>query len=393
MPSGHESFIYDFIGERVMKRIKKPRVFCFLVQLVLVSTLLCANGAKDVTAAIEKPLIGVSIWSDSDPLSTEVISNLRFAASVLDTEIAVTVDGFKPEVQITNVENLIARGCNGIIICNCTDAVVPKLVKICEEAKVPLALYFRKINDPEIKKYAESSPYFLGTCSEDEVAVGYSLGTVLAKKGCKNAILINYNKGDTTAEARAVGYRKAFSENNINLIGEQWDILTAEKSADAVQSFLAAFPEIDAIAIGGGGGEPMTGAIRVVKNHGKIGKIQITGSDFGLDIEQNLERQEVSAMSGGHWTDPFFVYMLMYNYLIGTPLKTDGPGNLVMEPLYLSSVQDAKDYQTWCLDDHPYNAEEIKNMVKKYNTGFSFEDLQKIASSYSLQNVMNRHKK
>lgn len=369
-----------------MKRILKI-ISILLVLTVALATTLFAGGQEEK----EPYLFGVSIWGDSGPLAKNVIGNLRFAAGVLGAEVEVAVDGFKPENQVSNIENLIARGCDAVMICNCTDAVVPKLIKLCDEAEVPFGIYFRKLNDPEVKNYAESSKYFIGNCHEDEVAVGYNLGKVMAEKGSENAVIINYNKGDTTAEARAEGYRKAFKEFDVNLLGEQWDIMTAEKSANAVESFMAAFHELDGVAIGGGGGEPLIGAIRAVKNHGKTGEINLTASDFGPDIAESLARQEVAAMSGGHWTDPFFTFMLLYNYVDGTPLSSKTE-TITMEPLYLSSEEEARDYQKWCLDNPPYNEEEIKNMTGRYNKDFSIADLREIAASYSLKDVIDRHK-
>jgi ribose transport system substrate-binding protein len=353
---------------------------------VLGANVLFAEGAR------EKPyLFGVSIWADSDPLSKKVISNLRYAADVLGAKVEVAVDGFKPDNQVSNIENLIARGCDAVMICNCTDAVVPKIVKLADEAEVPLALYFRMINDPGIRKYAESAKYFIGNVHEDEIAVGYALGTAIADKGRRNAVIINYNKGDTTAGNRYEGYKKAFAERGIKLLGEQWDILDAEPAVNAVESFIAAFPELDAIAVGGGGGGPLAGTMRAVRNHNKIGQISITASDFGPDIEDSLKNQEVAAMSGGHWTDPFFTFMLLYNYVDGHPLSNK-PVTITMEPIYLTSVEEAREYTKWCMDQPPYNEEEIRNMTVRHNKDFTLSDLRKIAAAFSLEDVMERHK-
>ncbi len=370
--------------------MKTKKVLSIVVTLAFVIVLF---GAQMLFAekAEEKPyLFGVSIWADSGPLSKKVISNLRYTADVLGAEVEIAVDGFKPDDQVSNIENFIARGCDAVMICNCTDAVVPKIVKLADEAEVPLALYFRMIDDPEIRSYAESSPYFIGNVHEDEIAVGYNLGKALADKGCRNAVIINYNKGDTTAGNRYIGYKKAFEETGVNLLGEQWDILDAEPAANAAESFIAAFPELDAIAVGGGGGGPLAGTIRAVKNHNKIGQISITASDFGPDIEESLRNQEVAAMSGGHWTDPFFTFILLYNYVDGHPLS-DTTETITMQPIYLTSVEEAKDYTKWCMDEPPYNENEIKNMTVRYNKSFTLSDLREIADAYSLEDVMERH--
>ena len=96
-------------------------------------------------------------------------------------------------------------------------------------------------------------------------------------------------------------------------------------------------------------------------------------------------------MSGGHWTDPFFTFMLLYNYVDGHPLSTKSE-TITMEPIYLSSVEEAMDYQKWCIDEPPYNEEEIKNMTARYNKDFNLAELRRIAAAYSLEDVMQRHK-
>ena len=370
--------------------MRGKKVFWLLVVFIVMMTFFGASGLYAEKKEAEEYLIGLSLWADTGPLATRIISFMRYSAGVLGAKVEVNVDGFVPEGQIASVENFVARGCDAVIIAICSDAVTPKLLKICEEADIPLGIMFRTINDPEIMEFAMNSDAFAGNCHEDEVAVGYNLGLALAEKGCKNAAIINYTKGDTTAGNRYVGYTKAFKETGINLLAEQWNILEAEKAANAAESFITAFPELDAICIGGGGGEPLAGAIRAVKNHNKIGDICITASDFGPDLVENMRNKEISAMSGGHFVDAFFTLMLLYNYIDGTPLS-DKPETIVMEPIYVTSAKEAENYQKYCNENNPYTAEEIKKMTVRYNKDFTIDDLKRIAASYSLEDVMERH--
>lgn len=336
--------------------------------------------------------IGLGIWGNSDPLSTMVIKMVQTAADAMGAKVDVlTDDFFNPDKQIANVENFIAKGVDGIIICNGSDDIMPKIVKKCDDAKVPVAIYFRQLVDKEVKEYCEKSPYYLGCVHEDEEMVGYQLGKALADKGVKNVGVINYNKGDTTAETRYNGYIKAFKEFGVNKVAEQWEILTGEKAANAVEQFLSAYPEMDGLAVVGGGGEPLTGAVQALKKNNKIGSIEITASDFGPDIKKNIENKEISAMSGGHWTDPFYCFMLMYNYAAGTPLS-DKPVEIKMNPIFITSAEEADQYTKWFEGSVlPYTADEIKNMTVKNNAEFNLLALQKIASAYSIKDVMSRH--
>lgn len=365
---------------------KKLLVSCLLVSALLVSSL----GVVAFAEGESEYVIGVSIWSDSGPLSTKVIKNLRHAGDVLDTKIEVSVDGFVPEKQINNVENFIARGVDGVMICNCTDAVVPKIVQKCDKAEIPIALYFRKIYDEKARNFAHQSDYFVGNCHENEEKVGYNLGKMIADNDNENAVIINYDRGDTTAEARYRGYKKAFEEYGVNLLGEQWDVLTADKGADAMERFIAAYPELDAVAIGGGGGGPIAGAVSAIKKHNKIGEIDVTGSDFGPSLLKNIKEGEVLAMSGGHWTDPLFTFMMVWNEIDGHPLSSE-PATLTMTPLFIDSPQQVEKYQEYCVESYPYNEQEIKNMTVRHNPDFTLDDLRDIVNSYSLTNVEKRH--
>jgi ABC-type sugar transport system, periplasmic component len=344
-----------------------------------------AGDGKQIT-------IGLCIWGNSDPLSTMVIKMVQSAADSLGAKVDIlTDDFFNPDKQIANIENFIAKGVDGIIICNGSDDIMPKIVKKCDEAKVPVAIYFRQLVDQKVKEYCEKSPYYLGAVHEDEEMVGYQLGKALADKGVKNVGVINYNKGDTTAETRYNGYIKAFKEFGINKVAEQWEVLTGEKAANAVEQFLSAYPEMDGLAVVGGGGEPLTGAVQALKKNNKIGSVQITGSDFGPDIKKNIQNKEISAMSGGHWTDPFYCFMLMYNYATGHPLS-DKPVSIAMNPIFITSEVEADQYTKWFEGDLlPYTSDEIKKMAVVNNSSFNLEELQKIASAYSIKDVMARH--
>jgi ribose transport system substrate-binding protein len=377
----------------------KQVVSLLLVLLIVVLTTACGKSSSpsstaagsDAPKSDKKIKIGVSMWNNADPLGKEVVTMLEAAAKALDVELVIAVDGFNPEKQVTNIQNLIAGGADAVMICNSSDAVIPKLIKAAEDGKSALGLYFRSINDPKVKELAEKSEYFVGVTHEDETNVGYQLGKILAEKGSKNVALINWNHGDTVAEARYNGYKKAFEENGAKLLGEQWEISTGDKAAAATESFITAYPEMNGLVVVGAGGEPLTGAINVIKNHNKTGKIQVVSSDFGPTLKESLEKQEIAAMSGGHWVDPFFEFILLYNHVTGHSL-TKEKAEIVVNPLFISSPQMADDYSKWLKGDTlPYTVEEIKNLTVKYNPDMNYQTLLDAAKNYSIDDVKKRH--
>jgi ribose transport system substrate-binding protein len=350
-----------------------------------------ASSSSNSPKTDKKIKIGVSMWNNADPLGKEVATMLEAAAKALDVELIITVDGFNPDKQVTNIQNMIAGGADAVMICNSSDAIIPKLIKAAEDGKSALGLYFRSINDPKVKEMADKSNYFVGVTHEDEKNVGYQLGKILAEKGSKNVALINWNHGDTVAEARYAGYKQAFTENNVKLLGEQWEISTGDKAAAAAENFISAFPELDGMVVVGAGGEPLTGAINVIKNHNKTGKINVVSSDFGPTLKESLKNQEISAMSGGHWVDPFFEFLLLYNHVTGHSL-TKEKAEIIVNPLFISSPEMADDYSKWLKGSIlPYTDEEIKNLTVKHNPQMNYQMLLDAAKNYSIDDVKKRH--
>jgi ribose transport system substrate-binding protein len=336
--------------------------------------------------------IGVSIWGTADPLGKTVSGMIDYAADALGVEVEYAATNFDTDAVVSSVENLVASGCKGIIICNSADGQMPKVIKTCQDNGVYLAQFFRTISDEDVKALADQSDYFVGRTCENEYDVGYNLGLIMADKGCKNVGIISYNHGDLTAETRYTGYVAAFKEKGINILAEQWECLTAEEGATAANSFLSSYPELDGIAVVGGGGEPLSGTMNAIENNGKTGKIVVVSTDFTTTLAEDLEAGKVSAMSGGHWTDPFFSFMLVYNAINGAYDPAEFPIEINHPMIYVSSPDDYRNYQKWFEGEiPPFNTEEIKNLAITFNPQTTLDDLKAAAANLSLEDVMTRH--
>jgi ribose transport system substrate-binding protein len=108
-------------------------------------------------------------------------------------------------------------------------------------------------------------------------------------------------------------------------------------------------------------------------------------------LDKYIEEGSIDAISGGHFVDPLFSYMLMVNKLAGTPLsETCETVNLNF--VNLESVEDAVNYYTYVEGDtFPYNEEEIRSMVKYFNPDMTIDKLREIADAYSVDDVVERH--
>lgn len=353
------------------------------------------SGASDNSSG--KIKIGVSIWSSTDVLGSQCKKILDAAAKALDVDLMYVDQGHVSEKVTASVETLCAAGCKGIIICNSADSEMSSCINTCNEYGVYLAQFFRiinKDNSPEIYKQAQQSKYYVGAVHEDEVTNGYNLAKILIDKGDRFICLEGWTVGDATFLQRWKGYKQAVDEWNnahpddkVTLTDPVYANTSSEEGAAVTNSFMNSYPQMDALIVAGGGGDPLVGSIGAIKNAGKTGKIDVVSTDFLPDLGEQLESGGMTAESGGHFCDPLYAFMMVYNAIKGNyKVPENGFYEIKFPYLYVSSKDEYDLYEKYFVNDLPYNEDEIKEMAAK-----SFEDLSKEASQLSIDDVKSRH--
>lgn len=344
-------------------------------------------------ASVERIKIGVDFFNYTMPIGADLKRMITAAAEALDCDVEFTANDFDAETSITNVENLFASGCDSVIFCNSADGQIPKALKIAEQYDGKIFQFFRTISDEDIKKAAFASPYYGGQVHEDEYDVGYNMGKIMSEKGCKNVGLINFNHGDLTAETRQKGYEAALKELGVNIVASTWEITTSETGSQTAENYLAAYPEMDGIALVGGSGEALYGVQSALKSHKKTEDIVLVTTDFYEKMGSDIADGTLTAISGGHWCDPFFSFMLAYNDAAGAFKNGEVPAEIQMDMIYVTSAQEGTDFNKWFVESNPYNEKEIKELSIVYNENMNFDMLNKAAQSLTLQDVVDRHSK
>ena len=372
----------------------KKTICTILAGIMSVSMLM---GSAITTYAEEKKddiSIGVSIWGTSDPLGASCKKILDAEAEALGVKLVYVEHSLKSEEVVSSVENLCASGVQGIIICNSADAEMAKAIPICEKNEVYLAQYFRQITDEQVLEMAEGTKYFLGETHEDEEQNGYDLCKILVEdKGSRDIGMLSYRVGDATAGARIAGYQKYVEEWNENnpddqvklgdVVDDKW---TAEEARQAVENMIDADSNMDGLVVVGNA-TSLEGALNAVKAKDLVGKINVVSTDFTETLGTQLQTGEIAAMSGGHYADPYFSLMLVYNAIRGNFVKEEGKLFEIKFPMmYVSSEDDYNNYNKYFVETLPYTEEETKEIAEE-----SFEDLQATAAALSIDEVAQRH--
>jgi ribose transport system substrate-binding protein len=355
-----------------------------------------SSAATKTETDNSKIKIGVSIWSSTDVLGSQCKLILDAAADALGVEVQYVDQGHVSEKVTASVEQLCAAGCQGIIICNSADTEMTSAIKTCDDNQVYLAQFFRIIseeNSADIYQAAKDSAYYIGAVHENEVENGEKLVQILLDKGDRNIGLIGWEQGDATWLGRWEGYQNGVAawneehpDDQATLSEPQYAGTTSDGGSKAADALMSADPNLDALIPAGGGGDPLQGAIAAVERAGKVDDIDVVSTDFLSDLGDRLDNGSMAGESGGHYCDPLFAFMMVYNAIKGN--YTDFAGNFVnveFPYLYVSSSEDYKAYEEYFVDQLPYTADELVDISNE-----SLDDLIATAQSLSIEDAASR---
>ncbi|SCX02559.1 ribose transport system substrate-binding protein [Lachnospiraceae bacterium YSD2013] len=349
------------------------------------------------TAAADDTIkIGVSIWSSTDVLGSQCKMIIDEAAKALGVQVQYVDQGHVSEKVTASVEQLCAAGCQGIIICNSSDTEMASAIKTCNDNGVYLAQFFRiisKDNSADIYQAAVDSEYYVGAVHENEPENGEKLVNILLEKGDRNIGLIGWEQGDATWLGRWEGYKAgvekwnaAHPDDQAVLSEPQYAGTSSEGGSKAAEALMSANPDLDALIPAGGGGDSLQGAIAAVERAGKTQDIDIVSTDFLPDLGERLANGSMAGESGGHYCDPLFAFMAVYNAVKGNYKDFGGKFEDIKFPyLYVASPDDYVDYEKYFVNQLPYTAEELADMAK-----LDMEGLKAKAAALSIEDAAAR---
>ena len=370
------------------------KVIALVLALVLMMSLA-------LTACAENIKIGVSIWSSTDTLGSECKRIIDAAAEALgDVEVQYVDQAHISEQVTASAETLAIADCQGMIICNSASAEMASVIKTCDDNEMYVAQFFRVI-DPEANpdEYAQAcaSPYYVGAVHESEFDNGKTLVTILGEKGCRKIGLEGWEPGDATFLGRWAGYQagvEAWNEANpddqMEMLEPQYGRTTTDTGRQAAEAIIDANPDIDALIVAGGGGDTLLGAIAGIEAKGLTGKIAVVSTDFLPDLAERLADGSMAAESGGHYADPFFAFLLVYNAIEGNyATSEDSFYNMVFPYMFVASPEDYANYAEYFTGTElPYYADEIVELAN-----LSYDDLAAACAKLSVEDVVARHTK
>ncbi len=343
-----------------------------------------ANSGSD-SSEMDHYTIGIIIHTTTDFLTSKLASYMAYIGENFNVDFEYYIlESFADDQYLTGIENLCSKGVDGIIATNFSGTAILQGLKICEENGVLLGIGFSQV-DSEIAEQAMKSKYYVGSSYEDDYNAGYSLIETLAAGGKKNIAAIGYEPGLLCHDRRWEGMMAAFEDHpEVKKVGEYRGL----EFTSAVENFLAMDPTMDGIAITLLGieycREPIASA-------GRTGQVTIACVDFSDTSAEGLESGELAITVGGQFIDSMFPFILMYNKLAGTPLS-DKAVEIPVNFITCKTAAEFNDYMKYVHGDvFPWTADELKQLVKKFNPDATIDDLINMGKNYSVEEVKTRH--
>ncbi|NOZ27849.1 MAG: ribose ABC transporter substrate-binding protein RbsB [Chloroflexi bacterium] len=235
----------------------------------------------------EKITLGLSLSTLNNPFFVTLQEGAQKAADELGVELIVVDAQDDPAKEATNLEDLIQRGVDALLI-NPTDAdaVVPSVQK-ANEAGIPVLTVDRSASGGEVVSHIAS----------DNVAGGRMAAEFLcnALNGKGKVVELEGIPGTSAARDRGKGFNDYMKEKcpDIEIVARQTANFNRAEGLSVFENILQAQPEIDGVFAHND--EMILGAIQAAQAAGRADEIIFVGFDAIDDAVQAVKDGTLAA--------------------------------------------------------------------------------------------------
>ncbi len=339
------------------------------------------NQSTENTGNGDGYTIGINCFGSSSYALLTLANNSEKVFEVYGDSTTVSDDAYQLDTLVQNIENMVAKGVDGLIVWLPTDNLYATIGQLCEENEIPFVLNDKIPTDPEVAESIIANPYFAGAVSPANAVYGEQMADFAIDQGYKSCIISSSTVGDPSDTPRLEAFIEKFEAAG----GEIMDELHsdgADAGQTALEDSLLAHPDVDFVyAVGSDYGIT---ACSVLENQGNT-DIKVMTSGLDSEAVNLLESGQLEMLSGDNWVSGIYSAVILENYLDGNMLK-DGEGNVPyiqdIMPFELNSDQCTL-YRKCFIDNFCYTDEEIESMRTKNNAEFDYNTFMEIVNSFS----------
>ena len=375
------------MSRKVKSTLKKVMAVLMAAMMLLMVTA-CSDTGGDTQTTGERKKIGMLWYGNTDAMGGTFYSWANHAAEVLNVELVWALGGLDTATQLTDCENLINAGCDGIYFIPMDTAANLQLGNACQQAGVYWATSNRDIIDDEVLAAVEANPYFVTRIYDNSYDVCKDMVNQLAEQGITKVCMISGDPTDAMMVDRNNGFIDGCAENNIEILGTFQNPSSGDATTvvDGVNNFLTLYPEMEAIlAVSGtnGVGDAIMSALN--SSGREPGSIKVAAFDTFEGNQEAFEQGWLSVSCGGYTTECLVAFLALVNRVQGNVIQ-DGVFEMTLSPLLITSAEDMEIFSQYV--DNPdvqlYSDELIQSLV---GPDVTVEDYQAVLDDWSIDFV------
>lgn len=312
-------------------------------------------------------------------------TSLVMGGDGLNNQMMFFNDEANVEKITTNLENMINSEVDGILwwaVLPTHYAVGPDLV---EESGIPFAMYSAYPTDEETRDYIRNLSTFAGVAGESNYQAGAQLAEQAIADGKTDAIIMANLMGSAVSD-RAVAFQEVFEAGGGTVHEVSHEGTASNAHITAMQNMLATYPDIDTIYCAGA--DLGLGAVSVVENLGK--DISVYATDITPETLDFLVEGKIAALNGGQWISAMCSAIMLQNAVDGHKLLEEDGLPMWQEdvPLIVVPSNQAELYTRFWMDELPFELDDVKNLLYRFNPDVTTQDMRDFIENYSLESVL-----
>lgn len=246
-------------------------------------------------------VIGLAMNTQTNPFFVDVKDGVQKAADEHGIELYITDAQDDPTIQMKDVENLITKQPDAIIIDTCDSDAIVSSIEACNEAGIPVFTMDRESNGGEV----------ISHIGYDAVKSGRLAGQYLVDTlgGSGKIVELQGIMGTNVAQNRSQGFNEVIKDNpDMEIVACQVADFDRAKAMSVMENILQANPEIDGVYAAND--EMLLGALEAMEAAGRTGDIVKIGCDA---IDDTLEAMRAGKVEATIAEPPFFLGKAILN--------------------------------------------------------------------------------
>ncbi len=271
------------------------------------------STAKTDAGSKKKYVIGLAMNTQTNPFFVDVKDGVQKAADELGVELYITDAQDDPAIQMKDVENLITKKPDCIIIDTCDSDAIVSSIEDCNKAGIPVLTMDREASGGEVVSHIGYDAIKSGKLA------GQYLADTLGGKG--NIVELQGIMGTNVAQNRSKGFNEIISQHpDMKIVACQVADFDRAKGMSVMENILQANDHIDGLYAAND--EMLLGALEAIEAAGRLDEITMIGCDA---IDDTIEAIKVGKVEATIAEPPFFlgkaILKTAYDYLEGKSVE------------------------------------------------------------------------